>query len=253
MARLLLLVVVVTVWLSSTAVDSSVYFDYEDVSARVNEPVELTCGVEGHFRYCAWETERGDGFQVEDVHAGVHPGMRAPSNLTRNQCGIVVDALTERSLGKWTCRVYLDGATLKLEKTVGKALACPDPFIQVGTECYYFHREQKMNWDSARGFCQGLYENTDLAVLDDCHQFQLVWNKIVVDYGKTWYWIGGSDRHEEGSWHWVTGEPVAMGTPFWLPGTPDNNGGCLDVSNSYGYFNDVDCSLETYFICQILH
>ncbi|XP_063865667.1 C-type lectin lectoxin-Lio3-like isoform X2 [Scylla paramamosain] len=252
MARSLLLVVVVTVWLSSAA-GSSIYFDYEDVLARVDETVELTCGVEGRLRLCAWETERGDVFQVEDVHAGVHPGMRAPSNLTHNQCGIVMDALTERNLGKWTCRVYLDGATLKLEKTVGKALDCPQPFSQIGTECYYIHRAHKMNWDSAREFCQDLHQNTDLAVLDDCHQFQLVWNKIVVDYEKIWYWIGGSDRHDPGSWHWVTGEQVPMGTPFWLPGSPDNNGGCLDLSSSHGYFNDYNCSSTSYFICQILY
>ncbi|MPC27758.1 hypothetical protein E2C01_020938 [Portunus trituberculatus] len=73
---------------------SFIYFDYGDVLARVDEPVELTCGVESHLRLCAWETERGD---VEDVHAGVHPSMRAPSNRTHNQCGIFVDALTERS------------------------------------------------------------------------------------------------------------------------------------------------------------
>ena len=56
------------------------------------------------------------------MHAGLHPGMKAPSNLTHNQCGIVVDALSERSFGKWTCRVYFAGLTLRSEKTVGKAL-----------------------------------------------------------------------------------------------------------------------------------
>lgn len=253
MARSLLLVLVASVWLSSEAVGSSIFFDYQDMLTKANEMVELTCGVEGHFRSCVWETERGDVFQVEDVHAGVHPGIRAPVNLTHNQCGIVVDALPERSLGKWTCRVYLDGVTLKLEKTVGKALDCPDPFSQIGNECYYIHHEQTMNWDDAREYCQSLYPNTDLAVVDDCHQLQLLWNKIVVDYEITWYWIGGTDRHEEGAWHWVTGESVPVGTPFWRPGSPSDDGNCLDLSKSNGYFHDYTCSSTSYFICQLLY
>ncbi|KAG0710779.1 C-type lectin domain family 17, member A [Chionoecetes opilio] len=249
----ILFVVVVTVWLSSASAASSLYFDFSDVSVKVDEQLELACGVEGHFRHCFWETERGDVFQVEDVHAGLHPNMRASSNLTHNQCGIVVDALTERNFGKWTCRVYFAGSTLRAERTIGKALSCPEPFTQVGTDCYYIHHESDYTWEEARNVCQGLDPNGDLAVLNDCHQFQLVWNKILVDYPTSWYWIGGSDRYQEGSWHWVSGEPVAMGTPFWRPDEPQADGGCLNLSTPYGYFNDYSCSQKSYFICQILY
>ncbi|XP_063865664.1 snaclec convulxin subunit beta-like isoform X4 [Scylla paramamosain] len=252
MARLLLLVVVVTVWLSSTA-GSSIYFDYKDVSAGLDERVELTCGVEGHFRYCTWETERGDTFQVEDVHAGLHPGMRAPSNLTHNQCGIVVDALTEISFGKWTCRVYLTGTTLGAKKTVGKALACPASFSQIGTECYYIHHQNTVPWDKARDYCQSLNSRADLAVIDDCHQFQLVWHKIHMEYPGTWYWIGGRDRNLEDSWYWVNGEAVAMGAPFWYVGRPNGAGECLCLQSHYGYFYDYPCANNGYLICQILY
>ncbi|XP_063865661.1 C-type lectin domain family 6 member A-like isoform X1 [Scylla paramamosain] len=253
MARLLLLVVVATVWLSSTAASSSIYFDYEDVSARVNEPLELTCGVEGHFRYCAWLTERGNAFQVEDVHAGLHPGMRAPSNLTHNQCGIVVDALTEIFLGKWTCHVYLTGTTLIAEKTVGKALDCPASFSQIGTECYYIHHENTVTWENAREFCKSLNSRADLAVMDDCQQLQLVWHKIHIEYPDTWYWIGGRDRNLEGSWYWVTDEAVDMGIPFWYPARPEGKGECIVLEAFYGYFDDYPCSWNGYFVCQILY
>lgn len=51
--------------------------------------------------------------QVEDVHAGLHPGLRAPGNLTNNQCGIVVERASEGHAGKWTCRALLDGQALR--------------------------------------------------------------------------------------------------------------------------------------------
>ena len=56
------------------------------------------------------------------MHAGLHAGLRAPHNLTHNQCGIVVEQSSGKDAGDWTCRVVLDGDghTLNDVKTVGR-------------------------------------------------------------------------------------------------------------------------------------
>ena len=56
--------------------------------------------------------------QVGDVHAGRHAGLRAPHNITHNQCGIVVEQGAARDAGTWTCRVFLQGESLSSVKNV---------------------------------------------------------------------------------------------------------------------------------------
>ena len=52
------------------------------------------------------------------MHAGRYEGLRAPHNLTHNQCGIVVEQSSGKDAGEWTCRVVLDGDVLKDVRTV---------------------------------------------------------------------------------------------------------------------------------------
>ena len=46
---------------------------------------------------------------------------------------------------------------------------------------------------------------------------------------------------------------VAMGTPFWASGEPNDIGGyegCLAIQSSTGYFNDYNCIHDVNVICQ---
>ena len=54
------------------------------------------------------------------MHAGLHGGLRAPHNLTHNQCGIVVEKSSGKDTGEWTCHVLLNKAALKAVTTVGR-------------------------------------------------------------------------------------------------------------------------------------
>ena len=56
------------------------------------------------------------------MHLGRHEGLRAPYNLTHNECGIVVEHGAAKDAGTWTCRVFLEGKVLHGVKSVRKEI-----------------------------------------------------------------------------------------------------------------------------------
>ncbi|KAK8749188.1 hypothetical protein OTU49_015723 [Cherax quadricarinatus] len=246
---------VATVVLSlASSSDATLIFDATHVKVITGESLALNCGVEQDFRHCVWENDRGNIFQVEDVHTGFHHGMRAPEDLTNNQCGIIIDSVSNEDLGEWRCTVHLPGRSLTGSRRVEitEAEECLGSFLRLGGECYYFHEDSAMNWQDARDYCRSLGSLADLAVVNDCHQLSLIWNHILMYYETTWHWIGGNDKEEEGSFYFVDGSAVPEGTPFWRPGAPESDGDCLNLSEKHGYFNDYPCDNVAPFICQQL-
>lgn len=51
---------------------------------------------------------------------------------------------------------------------------------------------------------------------------QAEWNFVVATFPTDWTWIGLTDEGSEGSFGWVTGEPVAF--TRWIPGEPNDAG-----------------------------
>ncbi|XP_069975986.1 C-type lectin domain family 6 member A-like, partial [Penaeus vannamei] len=96
---------------------------------------------------------------------------------------------------------------------------CPVPFQPIGTGCYVIS-EAALTRAEAEAECASLAPDgstSGLAVLSDCHQHGLLWEKITVKWD---YWLGGSDAAGEGDWRWSTGDEVLRGAPFWFPGQP---------------------------------
>ncbi|KAK8401232.1 hypothetical protein O3P69_002772 [Scylla paramamosain] len=230
----------------SSATGASLVQAVGDVPLQVGSALHLDCGVQRRYRYCLWEAEDGRVFQVEDVRAGRHVGLRAPHNLTHNQCGIVVEQAAARDAGRWTCRVFLQGKALTTVRNVRKeAKGCTNPFVAVGTDCFYFNPDLALN-------C--LSTDADLEVVDDYHQQELIWGHIMVNYGPNYFWLGATDEYDDEVWRWVDGTHVPMGTPFWSPNEPNNlsgNENCLTIQSGTGYFNDLNCTRETvHVMCQ---
>lgn len=248
MTRLVHVLVAAAAALSSASGTSLIPSQAGDILLQVKAPLQLDCGVEGPYRHCYWETHDGRFFQVEDVHAGLHAGVRAPHTLTHNQCGIVVENTTVADVGEWSCHVLLEEEALKGVRTVGRA--CTPPFESLGTGCYYFSEIVTNIWEEARTFCKSLSPNADLAVLDDCHQFQLVWNHILVNFEPTAHWIGATDEHLDGQFYWVDGTSVDLGTPFWYPNYPRGQH-CVEMSAPYGYYVDDPCTDVHHFVCEV--
>lgn len=51
---------------------------------------------------------------------------------------------------------------------------------------------------------------------------QAEWNFIINTFPEDWTWIGLSDAAQEGTFQWVTGEPLTF--TRWIPGEPNNAG-----------------------------
>ncbi|KAK8749179.1 hypothetical protein OTU49_015719, partial [Cherax quadricarinatus] len=242
----------ITVLSLGSASDASLIFDADNVKVTPGESLTLSCGVKQEFILCIWDHEDGRSVQAKDVHSGFHPGMRAPEDLTDNQCGIVINSVSVEDSGKWTCRVFLtSGGELRNTKVVE---ACHDPFIVVGSECLYFH-EGHTNWTTARDYCRSLSNSqytSDLATVDSCEQLGDIYQHVVMEYGLVWHWLGGSDEYEESGWHWVTGGTVPRSVPFWYPGRPtiDTSVNCLSMHSQTGYLYDHECNLNGSFICE---
>ena len=68
------------------------------------------------------------------------------------------------------------------------------------------------------------------------------------------YWIGGSDREEEGYFKWVDGSALTYNK--WSPGQPDNNGNRNADCVRYYFGTDTatwfdrSCTSEYGFMCE---
>ena len=67
------------------------------------------------------------------------------------------------------------------------------------------------------------------------------------------YWMGGSDRGEEGTWRWET-SGSRLNYTYWGPGEPNSYRGadedCLAMSSYGRRWNDYPCDLGAYYICE---
>ena len=51
---------------------------------------------------------------------------------------------------------------------------------------------------------------------------QAEWNFVIATFPRDWTWIGLTDEAQEGTFRWVTGEPLTF--TRWIPGEPNNAG-----------------------------
>jgi hypothetical protein len=75
----------------------------------------------------------------------------------------------------------------------------------------YLNVQRLLSWHQARDYCASL--GGHLVTIQS--QFE---DSFVYDLDP-WGWIGLSDELQEGSWQWVTGEPLTYTN--WAPGQPD--------------------------------
>ncbi|XP_008853730.1 C-type lectin domain family 17, member A [Nannospalax galili] len=120
---------------------------------------------------------------------------------------------------------------------------CPDGWIPFEGKCYYFSPSTK-SWDEARKFCQESYSH--LVIINSFAEHSFV---AKAHGSPRVYWLGLSDKNQEGDWRWLDGSPVTLS--FWDPHEPNNsnNEDCASM-NRGGTWNDLSCSKTTYWICE---
>ncbi|KAL7632696.1 UNVERIFIED_CONTAM: hypothetical protein RMT77_016967 [Armadillidium vulgare] len=117
---------------------------------------------------------------------------------------------------------------------------------------------KKQTFEDASAFCRSI--NAHLPILTDCLEFQELVEQIERNYAlgpNESYWIGASDRGDDGEWLWSDFTEVEMGPPFWgsTNGTAEPSGGedqncAMLYKNDRYYFHDGECHKGTKVLCQ---
>ncbi len=119
--------------------------------------------------------------------------------------------------------------------------------------CYNFVRKEE-TWDQARLQCAFESANADLVTVKSAEQLTyvntLVHAGVVIGCSKK-YWIGLSDRGQEGEFKWVDG--TAAGYTNWARFEPNNafQEDCVEMGYEDAQWNDEDCDRKRCFLCAV--
>ncbi|XP_058476987.1 asialoglycoprotein receptor 1-like [Solea solea] len=140
---------------------------------------------------------------------------------------------------------------------------CHNSWKQFETKCYYFS-SRTLDWSSSRAWCRT--QGGDLVIINSEQE-----QRFMFDSGRTLepsgarLWVGMSDEHHEGQWHWVDGSKVTSDVQFWLSRTgvgaePDDwnlddprgeDCGHIDVSeDTLKSWMDGSCQRTYRWICE---
>ncbi|XP_012994200.2 CD209 antigen-like protein E isoform X1 [Esox lucius] len=115
-----------------------------------------------------------------------------------------------------------------------------------GSSLYFLSAEQK-TWYESRQDCQR--RNADLVIINSEEEQKLISGL------KMRFWIGLTDKDEEGTWKWVDGTKLTTG--YWLSGQPDNFQSQEDCAEIYIWdnkrlelWNDLNCETKRNWICE---
>lgn len=103
-------------------------------------------------------------------------------------------------------------------------------------------------WDEARSYCQRL--GMDLAILEDLDENAWLFEQAEAVERRE-YWIGLSDREEEGRFVWWDGRAAEF--THWTYGEPNDYGGAEDCAHLLGHddlWNDNRCDAQLGVLCE---
>ena len=130
----------------------------------------------------------------------------------------------------------------------------PDDAIQYMGHYYKLYKNTANTWEEAEKYCENL--SGHLATISSAQEDKFAYDNLVRNGAETAY-FGFTDSKQEGTWEWVTGEPVVYTN--WYQGEP-NNSGDEDYASYYykftnGQWNDGNFGHGTdndkqYFLCE---
>ncbi|XP_062619832.1 von Willebrand factor D and EGF domain-containing protein-like, partial [Saccostrea cucullata] len=109
----------------------------------------------------------------------------------------------------------------------------------------YKHFTKQFTWTTAMKSCQG--KKAVLVSIQNSAE-QSFMNGL---YTGDEFWIGGFDRHREGTWSW-SGTTLLFSNTYWMSGQPNNGGNqdCLTSLKGSGLWNDRKCHEKRTYMCQ---
>lgn len=133
---------------------------------------------------------------------------------------------------------------------------CSPPFKKVITgECLHINTEKRKTWQDARETCQSM--GADLAepvsIRHNLDYITRLSATVMIRMGQYEFWVGASDHKKEGTWEWVSGNPVADDIN-WTSDHPSDTTGREDcMAMIYKHPPAVyaqNCLTRKYFVCQ---
>ncbi|XP_031140532.1 CD209 antigen-like protein C [Sander lucioperca] len=113
---------------------------------------------------------------------------------------------------------------------------------------FYYISSDKMNWKGSRQDCRN--RGADLVVVNNEGE------QAFINSFRRIFWIGLTDKEEEGTWKWVDGL-ILNSTGFWKTGEPTGKfqGKEEDCVETFFHamissWNDVDCAIQRHWICE---
>lgn len=153
------------------------------------------------------------------------------------------------------CEIQKQFSTISQNKST-QVDVCPTYYVYVGGKCLSFMDWLAEPWDQARQSC--ISNSGELVTIDDIELLRALYLYLhEKGLANENYWLGGSDAAQEGSWKWLDGSSVPMGTPFWGlgdrgqepdQGTEENYLAML--GSHYHYFRDVSGDILFKPLCQ---
>ncbi|XP_016058935.1 PREDICTED: CD209 antigen-like protein 2 [Miniopterus natalensis] len=151
---------------------------------------------------------------------------------------VVLQELMQSDLEEILQQLTTMNATL-----AGLCRPCPWNWDFFQGSCYMFSQIQA-TWKASVSACEDM--RAQLVVINNAEEqkFLKSWNARI----NKRTWIGLSDQHNEGSWHWVDNTPIHLS--FWKEGEPNNHEDedCVELDGEG--WNDSKCSAEYFWICE---
>ncbi|XP_053387176.1 E-selectin-like [Mercenaria mercenaria] len=126
---------------------------------------------------------------------------------------------------------------------------CQEGWRSYESSCYYFSTDE-LDWDDAVAQCIQLQSH--LVEIEDAEENAFLASVVTsTSYGNNYY-IGLSDRDNEGIWKWVTSGKI-IEFSSWGPGEPNNCCGgehCGHLWTEPDTWNDALCSDRFHYICE---
>ncbi|XP_031622637.1 collectin-10-like isoform X2 [Contarinia nasturtii] len=125
------------------------------------------------------------------------------------------------------------------------------PYMIVGKKRFYFGILEKKNWYMASKFCRSRgmdlaqigSEDEQQAIENACSERLWIGGTDMGDKQSNYFWTANGCDFKDGFTNWDSHEPN-NGYPY-----PSGREHCTEI-NRNGKWNDQDCLVEIYFVCQ---
>ncbi|CAL4066082.1 unnamed protein product [Meganyctiphanes norvegica] len=132
-------------------------------------------------------------------------------------------------------------------------ITCPDHYTSIGQDCFAFEFNP-VTFNEAKVTCDSM--NGQLGKITNAEQLRSLYVYMNdLGFEDISFWLGGSDKNDEGHFVYEDGTDVPQGTPFWGTQEPDGNQeeNCVAlIAEGFHFLRDVSCTAQMKFLCSPL-